>query len=52
MATEAGYAEFEGLPGRVRTGCPNTPKLKSRFCDLHTPLSFESGDDVSSVQLA
>ena len=55
MATEAGYAEFDGLPGRVRTGCPNTPKLKSRYCDLHTPTSFESNDvdgTVKKVQLA
>jgi hypothetical protein len=54
MANEAGYAEFKGLPGRVKTGCPNTPKLKSRYCDLHTPTLFESTDDGTNkeVQLA
>ena len=25
FATRAGYAEFNGLPGKVSTGCPNTP---------------------------
>ena len=54
MASEAGYAEFNGLPGRIKTGCPNTPKLKSQYCDLHTPTLFESNDDGSNkeVQLA
>ena len=50
MAAEAGYAK--GLPGRVKTGCPNTPKLKTRYCDLHTHV--ESSDDrtTKEVQLA
>ena len=54
MASEAGCAKFKGLPGRVKTGCPNAPKLKSRYCDLHTPTLFESNDDGSNkeVQLA
>lgn len=38
-ATHAGYAEYDGLPGVIRTGCPNTPAYKSRFCDLHNPSS-------------
>ncbi len=37
-ATYAGYAEFSGLPGRVRTGCPNTPAFKSPYCSLHKPM--------------
>lgn len=51
MANEAGYAEFKGLPGRVTTGCPNTPKLKSRYCELHTPTLFESNGDGTSKQV-
>lgn len=39
-AQEAGYAEFDGLPGKVKTGCPNTPQLKSRYCPSHTPTAF------------
>ena len=41
-AQEAGYAEFDGLPGKVKTGCPNTPQLKSRYCPAHTPTAFNS----------
>lgn len=37
-ATYAGFAEFIGLPGRVRTGCPNTPAYKSPYCSLHKPV--------------
>lgn len=36
-AHEAGFIEFEGLEGVVKTGCMNTPLLKSRFCELHAP---------------
>ena len=36
-ATYAGYAEFEGLNGKIRTGCPNTPAFKSSFCGVHAP---------------
>lgn len=28
--------EYEGLEGVVKTGCMNTPKLESRYCELHT----------------
>ncbi len=37
LATMAGYAEYKGLPGRVRTGCPNSPEYKSPFCCIHKP---------------
>ena len=39
FATEAGYAEFSGLPGQIRTGCPNTPAIKSRYCSVHAPIT-------------
>ena len=35
----AGYSEFSGLPGRLQTGCPNTPMPKSRYCSLHAPAA-------------
>ena len=35
----AGYSEFSGLPGRLQTGCPNTPIPKSRYCSLHAPAA-------------
>lgn len=41
----AGYSEFAGLAGRVRTGCPNTPALKSRYCQLHMPVASQLDED-------
>ena len=38
FATNAGYVEYEGLTGRARTGCPNTPDYRSIYCDLHKPV--------------
>ncbi len=37
FATNAGYVEYQGLHGRVRSGCPNTPCHKSRYCTVHKP---------------
>ena len=37
LATNAGCSEYKGLPGRVQTGCPNSPDYKSYFCQLHKP---------------
>lgn len=34
-ARDAGYMTYEELEGVVKTGCMNTPKLRSRFCELH-----------------
>ena len=42
FATDAEYAEFGNLPGQVKTGCPNTPALNSRYCSLHAPLCMTS----------
>ena len=41
-AKEAGYAEYEGFPVKVKTGCTNTPLLKSCYCALHSPTAFTS----------
>ena len=47
-ATNAGYTEYRGLPGRVRTGCPNTPAYKSVYCNVHKPvIAIPTGGDVS-----
>ena len=34
-AKEAGFMEFEGLSGSIKTGCPSTPAFKSRYCSEH-----------------
>ena len=36
-AVDAGYIEYAGLPGSVKTGCTETPERKSKFCSLHKP---------------
>ena len=45
LATHAGYAKYKGLPGAIRTGCPNTPALKLRFCSVHKPTLPTPGND-------
>lgn len=36
-ASEAGFIEYDGLPGYVKSGCTNTPEQTSRFCSIHKP---------------
>ena len=52
-ASEAGFIEYAGLPGTVKTGCTNTPCQKSRFCNLHKPrtLSTETARPNSVIEM-
>ena len=34
-AKDAGFIEFEGLEGSIKTGCAATPKYKSLYCEQH-----------------
>ena len=34
-ATEVGFITFQGLPGKVKTGCQLTPDVRSRYCSKH-----------------
>ena len=43
-ASDAGFVEYDGLPGMVKTGCMNTPDQKSRFCAAHKPCQLLSDD--------
>lgn len=36
-ASEAGYIEYEGLPGFIKTGCQNSPLGMSKYCYSHAP---------------
>ena len=36
-ATEAGFIEFEGLPGAIKTGCQLSPGYQSKYCYYHAP---------------
>lgn len=35
FASDAGYTEYDGILGNIKTGCPNTPAYKSRYCSVH-----------------
>ena len=47
FATDAGFVEYAGLPGKVKTGCTNTPDLKSRYCGLHKPTATVNNSETS-----
>ena len=34
-AKDAGFIQFDGLPGSIKTGCQATPAYMSRYCDQH-----------------
>ena len=36
LAKDAGFIQYPGLPGRIKTGCMATPAFKSRYCTQHT----------------
>jgi len=51
FATAAGYTEYDGLMGKVQTGCQNTPTYKSCYCDLHKPIiSVQKGEDIGHTK--
>jgi len=35
MAKGSGFIEYDSLPDEIKTGCTNTPKLSTRFCEEH-----------------
>ncbi len=49
-ATEAGYMEYTGLPGK--TSCLETPEQKSRFCSLHKPRLIHSTEPSAEEKVA
>ena len=36
-ATNAGFTEYEGLPGAIKTGCQKSPGYQSRYSYDHSP---------------
>ena len=36
-ATEAGFIEYNSLPGAIKTGCQLSPCSTSKFCYHHAP---------------
>ena len=53
-AKDAGFIEFDGLSGSIKTGCPATPGFKSRYCTRHnnhacTLLSSKDVDEELDI---
>ena len=49
-AGEAGFVEYAGLPGKVKTGCMATPEQSSLFCSLHKPRQLKVSPTNSEGQ--
>lgn len=49
-AGEAGFVEYAGLPGKVKTGCMATPEQSSLFCSLHKPHQLKVSSTNSEGQ--
>ena len=48
-ANEAGYVQYENLPGIVKTGCMNTPDIRSQYCSIHKPRAAISNVSTHNV---
>ena len=48
FATRAGFSKYDGVAGSIKTGCPNTPAFKSRYCKVHAPVSVKSNSVIFS----
>jgi len=36
LAKDAGFIQYPGLPGHIKSGCMATPAFKSRYCSEHS----------------
>ena len=44
-AKDAGWIQYPGLPGRIKTGCVSSPSFKSWYCIQHKVRSIDGEDD-------
>ena len=49
-AGDAGFVEYAGLPGIVKTGYMNSPEQQSRFCSQHKPRQVTFIDNKEHVR--
>lgn len=47
-AKDAGFVQFPGLPGQIKTGCMASPSFKSRYCIQHRHRSASITTDEST----
>lgn len=50
-AVDAGFVEYPGLPGRVKTGCMETPEQQSKYCSDHKPRLLLGSDDRANGRI-
>ena len=48
MAKGSGFLQYDSLPGEIKTGCMQTPKLGTRFCEKHL-VDHQQLDKVWSI---
>jgi hypothetical protein len=48
-ARDAGYIEYPGLLGKVKTGCILTPEYKSRYCYKHRIKACNFEKDITPL---
>ena len=46
-AKDAGWIQYPGLAGRIKTGCVSSPSFRSRYCEEHKIRCVE-GENSSS----
>ena len=47
--TEAGFINYTGLPGAIKSGCQLSPGFQSKFCDYHSlRVACMSVDETTS----
>jgi hypothetical protein len=49
-ATEAGFTEYEGLPGMIKTGCQLSPCFQSKYCYAHAPRVSRKVTEANAQQ--
>lgn len=50
-AEDAGFVEYAGLPGQVKTGCMETPQQSGKFCLHHQPRKVDSFGQQKVVEM-
>ena len=50
-AKDAGYVEFDGLSGSIKTGCQATPAYMSRYCEQHKPFACDFKMDTGEEEM-
>ena len=52
-AKDAGFIQFDGLPGLIKTGCTSTPAFKSHYCshNIHQVCELKGSEDIGDDEM-